>query len=175
MKPLSKSGDLILTDMGIALSSIAAKLANRMTLNRTQIKINRHFLPNQNGFRQGKSTIAHTLVLRRLIKCVKSHNLKAVLTFVDFRKAFDSIHRGRILRILRAYDVPDRIVQVIGLMYNGTSARILTPDGNTDYFEILAGVLQGDTLSAFLFAIVIDYTMRKANDTKKGKLGFRLD
>ena len=111
MKPLPKSGDLGYTDnyRGIALSSIAAKLANRMLLNRIRPKINPQLRPNQNGFRPGRSTVAHILALRRLIEGVRSHNLKAVLTFVDFRKAFDSIHRGRMLQILRAYDVPEKV------------------------------------------------------------------
>ena len=148
MKPLPKSGDLGYTDnyRGIALSSIAAKLANRMLLNRIRPKINPQLRPNQNGFRPGRSTVAHILALRRLIEGVRSHNLKAVLTFVDFRKAFDSIHRGRMLQILRAYDVPEKLVQAIGLMYDGTRARVLTPDGSTDYIEILAGVLKATRL-----------------------------
>ena len=60
-------------------------------------------------------------------------------------------------------------------MYDGTRARVLTPDGNTDYFEILAGVLQGDTLAPFLFAIVLDYAMRQAIHGKEEELGFKLD
>ena len=100
MKPLLKSGDLSLMPnyRGIALSSIVAKLANCMILNRIQPKINPHLRPNQNGFRPGKSTVAHILASRKLIEGVKLRSLRAVLTFVD--SAFDSIHCGRMLRIL---------------------------------------------------------------------------
>ena len=35
--------------------------------------------PNQNGFRPGRSTTAHILALRGLIKAVKEKNLKATL------------------------------------------------------------------------------------------------
>ena len=35
-------------------------------------------------------------------------------------------------------------------------AKVLTPDGKTKSFKILAGVLQGDTLAHYLFAKVID-------------------
>ena len=106
MKPLPKSGDLSITDnyRGIALSSVAAKLVNRMLLNRIRPKIDPLLRPNQNGFRPGRSTTAHILALRRLIEGVKSHNLKCVLVFVDFKKAFDSIHRGKMLQILSVYD-----------------------------------------------------------------------
>ena len=32
-------------------------------------------------------------------------------------------------------------------VYDNTLAKVLTPDGDTDTFPILAGVLQGDTLA----------------------------
>ena len=40
----------------------------------------------------------------------------------------------------------------------------MSPDGDTDYFKITAGVMQGDTLAPFLFVIVLDYAVRKAID-----------
>ena len=67
----------------------------------------------------------------------------------------------------RAYSVSDKIVQATGLMYNNTRACVLTPDGNTDYFELLAGVLQVATLALFLFTIILYYTMRQAIDEKE--------
>ena len=82
--------------------------------------------------------------------------------FVDFSKAFDSVHRGMMLKILKAYGIPPEIVQAIAKLYEGTRARVVSPDGETDYFSVLAGVLQGDTLVPYPFAIVVDYLMRKA-------------
>ncbi|KAJ8351951.1 hypothetical protein SKAU_G00234270 [Synaphobranchus kaupii] len=38
-------------------------------------------------------------------------------------------------------------------MYTGTRAKVTTPDGNSEEFDIFAGVLQGDTLASFLFII----------------------
>ena len=36
----------------------------------------------------------------RLVDSVKSRKLPAVLTFIDFKKAFDSVYRGKMLKIL---------------------------------------------------------------------------
>ena len=91
-----------------------------------------------------------------MIEGVKSNNLKCILNFIDFRKAFDSIHRERMMTILKAYDIPDKLLTAINLMYTNTKARVVSPDGETELFEILAGVLQGDTLAPYLFAIVLD-------------------
>ena len=174
--PIPKTGDLGFTAnyRGIALSSVVAKLVNRMLLNRIQPKLDPHLRPNQNGFRPGRSTTAHILALRRIIEGVKRNNLKAVLLFVDFSKAFDSIHRGKMMKILRAYGIPEQLVNAISTLYEKTRAKVLSPDGETDYFEILAGVLQGDTLAPYLFAIIIDYVMRRAISDRAHELGFTL-
>ena len=117
---------------------------------------------NQNGFRPKRTTVAQILALRRIIEGVKGNNLKAILTFIDFKKAFDSIHRGKMMQILRAYGIPPNLLRAIEKMYSNTKAKIVTPDGETDMFEITAGVLQGDTLAPFLFIIVLDYALRQA-------------
>ena len=62
----------------------------------------------------------------------------------------------------------------IRLMYEDTTAKVIIPDGETETFNILACVLQGDTLAPYLFAIVIHYVMRTALLGRKDKLGFQL-
>ena len=105
---------------------------------------------------------------------MKANNLPAVLTFIDFRKAFDSVHRAKMMRILKAYGIPPNLLRAIESMYSGTKARVTTADGDTDQFDITVGVLQGDTLPPFLFIIVLDYAMRKALGDKENDLGFTL-
>ena len=176
MLPLPKSGDLTNPQnyRGISLISVPAKSVNKMILNRLQKKIDPHLRPNQNGFRPGRNTTTHILALRRLLEGVRSHNRKAIVLYVDFRKAFDSINRNKMMKILKAYDVPPNLLQAIILMYENTKARIISPDGETDFFAILAGVLQGDTLAPYLFIIVLDYVLRKTFKGREEELGFKL-
>jgi len=51
--------------------------------------------------------------------------------------AFDSISREKLMEILIAYGW-----------------------GETDFFQIVAGVLQGDTLAPFLSVVALDYALR---------------
>ena len=146
-----------------------------MILNPIQLVINEHLRPNQNGFRPNRSTSSHILALRRIIEGVKQNKLPAVITFVDFRKAFNSVHRVKMMKILSAYGIPDELVKAISLLYENTWAKILSPNGDTEFFNTLAGLLQGDALAPYLFAIVIDYTMRQAVRDQELDLGFKLD
>ena len=67
------------------------------------------------------------------------------------------------------------MVSAIGILYTGTKAKVLSPDGETEFFEILAGVLQGDTLTSYIFTIMIDYALRQAIGNDALDLGFKLD
>ena len=154
---------------GISLLPIAAKIYNKLIQNRLLPKIEPILRNNQNGFRAGRSTLSQILTLRRIIEGITFSNLDAVLIFVDFRKAFDSIHREQMFAILELYGIPKPIIDAIKVLYTSTSSSILTPDGETDPFDILAGILQGDTLAPFLFIIVIDYVLRTSVDTISNK------
>ena len=52
-------------------------------------------------------------------------------------------------------------------------SNIVAPDGDTEYFNIVAGVLQGDTLAPYLFIICLDYGLRTSTD-KIRENGFEL-
>ena len=159
--PVPKSGNLSNTNnyRGISLICIIAKLYNRLILNRIRGVLDIRLRINQNGFRPKRSTVGQILTLRRIIEGVKDGNLPAIITFIDFKKAFDTIHRGKMIKILRAYGIPPNILRAIEKMYTNTQAKVITPDGETEQFEITAGVLQGDTLAPFLFIIVLDFAL----------------
>ena len=103
----------------------------------------------------------------------KKQKLQATLLFVDFTKAFDSIHRGEMEEILLAYSIPKETVATITILYRNTKVKVRSPDGDTNYFDIVAGVLQGDTLAPYLFIISLDYVLRTSIDKIKEN-GFEL-
>ena len=59
------------------------------------------------------------------------------------------------------------------IIYRNTKVKVRSPDGETDYFDIVAGVLQGDTFSTYLFIICVDYVLRTSIDKIKEN-GFEL-
>ena len=100
-------------------------------MNRIRPHLDDKLRPNQYGFREKGSTTEQILALRTIIEGKKDKNLSAVVTFIDFKKAFDTIHRGKMIKILKAYVIPDIIAHVIEDTYQGTKAKAITSDGDT--------------------------------------------
>ena len=73
-------------------------------------------------------------------------------------------------QILLAYGLLKETVATIMIL---TKVKVRSPDGHTEYFDIVAGVLQGDTLAPYLFIICLDYVLRTSID-KIRENGFEL-
>ena len=52
------------------------------------------------------------------------------------------------------------------IMYKNTQAFVRSPEGDTEFFDIIAEVLPGDTLAPYLFIIVLDYVSRSLDQNK---------
>ena len=172
LTPLQRSSRCILEPQptgqknyrGITLTSIAAKIYNALLRNHIEPKIDNILRKNQNGFRRNRSTTLQILIIRRILEGVRAKNLQATLLFFDFTKTFNSIHRGKMEQILLAYGLPKETVAAITILHRNTKVKVRSPDGDTEYFDIVAGVLQGDTLAPCLFIICLDYVLRTSID-----------
>ena len=54
-------------------------------------------------------------------------------------------------QILLAYGQPKETPAAITILYRKTKVKVRSPDGDTEYFDIVAGVLLGDMLALYLF------------------------
>ena len=58
---------------------------------------------------------------------------------------------------LQTYGLPPKkkIVKAIMMFNKNTKVKIRSPNGDTDFFGIVSGVLQGDTLAPYLFIFYV--------------------
>ena len=70
-------------------------------------------------------------------------------------------------QILLAYGLPQKTIAAIMMIYRNTKVKVHSPDGDTDYFDIVTGVLQEDTLAPYLFIMCLDYVLRTSFDKMK--------
>ena len=59
------------------------------------------------------------------------------------------------------------------MLYKITKVKVRSPNGDTVYVDIAAGVKQGDTLAPYLLIICLDYVLRTSIDIMKDN-GFKL-
>ena len=50
------------------------------------------------------------------------------------------------------------------ILSRSTKVKVRSPDGDTNNFDIVAGILQGDTLAPYLFIICLDNRLRISID-----------
>ena len=79
--------------------------------------------------------------------------------FIDYRKAFDTIHRSLLWQKLQMYNVDGKFFDVITSMYNQAKSCIRKGEMMSEYFNCNIGVRQGDNISPLLFSLFInDFT-----------------
>ena len=125
----------------------------------------------QSGFRQGCSTTDQIFILRNIIE--QSHEWQAslVLNFIDFEKAFDSLHRNSLWDIMKLYGIPGKIIRIIQILYQECECAVLDGDQTSEWFQVKTGVKQGCVMSGFLFLLAIDWIMHET--TSQANTGIR--
>ena len=82
-------------------------------------------------------------------------------------KAFDSLDRDALWKLIRHFGIPDKILSIIQNIYDGMQCRVIHQGQLTEPFEITTGVRQGCLLSPFLFLLAVDWVMRKSTEGKR--------
>jgi hypothetical protein len=145
----------------IVLLTVALKIIHKMILHRIRDQIDRHLLPHQSAYREGHSTAQNMMALQELMENARCTTLPLFAVFTDFSKAFDSINREHLLKLLEEWNVPQRFIAFLDRSHEQQKLMVRF-DGVTtdDHISPAVGVMQGDTLAPYLFILVIDQILR---------------
>ena len=89
------------------------------------------------------------------------NNSTLYLNFIDFEKAFNSMHRDCLWRIMRAYGIPEKLTNLVKAFYDDFKCVVIHQVETLEWFDIKTGVKQGCNMSGFLFLMVVDWVMRR--------------
>ena len=161
---LPKKGDL--SDCGnwrgINLLSVPGKIFCRIILQRLKQALDRTLREEQAGFRRGRGCVNQIFVLRTIVEQSLEWNSSLYVNYIDFQKAFDSIHHPSLWKILEAYGFPSKVVNILKDMYADNRCCVRHEGQLSEWFHVKTGVRQGCVISPTIFLVVIDWVMRKA-------------
>nr|KAG5686071.1 hypothetical protein BaRGS_030686 [Batillaria attramentaria] len=173
---LPKKGDLrdCSNYRGIMLLSVPGKVLNRILLERMREAVDPMLRDQQAGFRRNRSCADQIASLRIIVEQSLEWNSPLYINFIDYEKAFDSVDREALWKLLRHYGVPGKIISLIQCTYQDMSCRIAHAGQLSESFEVKTGVRQGCLLSPFLFLLVIDWIMKTTTAGRKNGIQWTL-
>ena len=166
---------------GISLLSTGGKVYARVLLMRLIEHVAEKVLPeSQSGFRRDRSTTDMTFVLRLLQEKCREQRMDLYTAFVDLSKAFDTVNRDLLWRVLAKFGCPNTFVRAVMSLHNEMKASVAAAGETSDSFSVLAGVKQGCVLAPVLFNLFVAAAVRVAHsnldmDGDGVQLNFRYD
>ena len=163
---------------GISLLSIAGTILARVLLNRLLDHLEQGHLPeSQCGFRAGRGTSDMIFAARQLQeKCMEQHR-DLYTTFVDLTKAFNTVSREGLWKIMGKFGCPSTFIAIVRQFYDGMMARVLNDAEPSEAFPVTNGVKQGCVLAPTLFSMMFSAMLTDAfRDCEPGiNIKFRTD
>jgi hypothetical protein len=122
----------------------------------------------QGGFRRARGTPDQILILREVLASRKERGLPTYATYIDARKAYDTVWREQAYTQVHDSGVQGKLWRQLQTMHGGLSRRVRHPLGLTDPFPVQRGVAQGAVESPWLYSAFIDAL---AKELKQDGLG----
>jgi hypothetical protein len=154
----------------ITIMCCVAKIYSTLLNTRIQkfLDDNSILVDEQNGFRASRSCIDHIFSLVTVLRNRKSQGKSTFISFIDFKKAFDSVDRTLLLFKLSKIGISGHMYWAISSLFKNPMSRVVLNDVSTDWFSCPIGVKQGDTISPTLFAIYINDLAGELNQSGLG-------
>ena len=151
----------------------AFKILSMCLLHRIRPYAEQTLPDTQAGFRPTRGCRDNTCILAWTVDWMLEQGRSAIITYIDFKSAFDSINHSFLLSSLRSYGCPEKYVRLVSLMYETASVtvRVQLKDGIQAYsrkVHVRRGVLQGDILSPLCFIIALDRIFQRHNTSNAG-------
>ena len=126
----------ILTDCnnyrGISLLPTTYKILSNILLSRLIPYAKEIIGDHQCGFRRNRSTIHHIFCIRQILEKKWEYSEPVHQLFVDFKKAYDSVRREVLYKILIEFGIPRKLVRLIKMSLTETYSRVQVGKNVTD-------------------------------------------
>lgn len=114
------------------------------------------FSQSQAGFRKSEECITQVACLVELCRRRRLEDRPTYLTFIDLKKAYDTVPHEALMAKLHYYGVRGRTLKFIRELYTRSTIAVRCGDGTSEPVPLKRGVRQGCPLSPVLFNVFIN-------------------
>ena len=117
---------------------------------------------SQCGFRNERGTIDMIFTARQLQEKCQKQNVDLYMTFVDLTKAFDTVSRDGLWKIMVKFGCPPRYIAMSRQFHDGMQARVQNDGEYSEPFPVTNGVKQGCVMAPTLFSMMFSAMLTDA-------------
>ena len=99
---------------------------------------------------------------RQLQEKCQEQNVDLYMTFVDLTKAFDTVSREGLWKIIAKFGCPAKFIAMVRQFHDGMLARVQNDGEFSDPFPVTNGVKQGCVLASTLFSMMFSAMLSDA-------------
>nr|VZI49896.1 unnamed protein product [Spirometra erinaceieuropaei] len=122
---------------GISLLNIVEEIFARILLNRPNYHLEQGLLPeSQCGFRRHRGTTDMIFAARQLQEKCQEMRTHLYSTFVDLTKAFDTVNREGLWKIMQKFGCPERFTQMVRQLDDDMMVRVTDNGAVSEAFAV---------------------------------------
>merc|ERR1711888_489321 len=129
---------------------------------------------NQFGFTEG-GRVEHCMftldyIVNMTFEKRGKYGKSLYFAFIDFKKAYDSIDRRKLIEVLIGYKINPKIIDLIVQMYRD-DYTVIKLGNMLEKIEVTGGIRQGCCISTLLFKLITFKVIEKLRKERKYKIG----
>ena len=94
-------------------------------------------------------------VARQLQEKCREQNRNLCMAFIDLAKAFDTVNRDLLWRVMRKFGCPQKFTNVVRAFHSGMMATVIVGGKETEPFGVEVGVKQGCVIAPVIFNVYL--------------------
>ncbi|GKC19635.1 RNA-directed DNA polymerase, eukaryota, partial [Tanacetum coccineum] len=154
--PKTPNANMVKDYRPISLIGSMYKIISKILANRLVVVLGDLVNEIQSAFVADKKILDGPFILNELVQWCKKKKKQSMVFKVDFEKAYDSVRWDHLDDIMRKFGFGEKWCMWIQSFLRYSRGSVIVNGSPTEEFQFYKGLKQGDSLSPFLFILVME-------------------